>query len=200
MEAHPLYSELRHLMDSVGNKDTPVTKTSLWQYSVYRQSGCSKDDSIYISRNPPVLEASPSERFLVCSTRSEGNVFNKIFGNKSDNKLELQEEAKNFLKVFHQKHLPVEDMNVNKIVEIRDMAKSGGEIQYCFCTDTFWQNFFNTKYFLDEPVTIPKRMIATGYLRNYIEGAGETKNCSKRLEKIAHKWKVPIDFVGTCAP
>jgi hypothetical protein len=201
MESHPLYSELRRVLDGQGKTDIPVTKTSLWQYSLYKKSGFQDNGIIYLRGNPPVSKTGSSKRILVCSTRSESDVLNRIFDKKlCNNDLELKEEAKNYLNMFHKNHLPGEDMNVEKLAEIRNAIKIGDEIHYCFSTDTFWQNFFNSPRFLDESVTIPEGMISTGYLRNYIDGAGGTIECSKRLKQIAGKWKVPIDFVGTCAP
>ena len=184
MEANPLYSELRGVLDKMGRKDIPVNKTNLWQYSIDKSG---ENGIPFFYANPPVSGAEPSKRILVCSTRAEAATLDKILKEKchNDDIEGMKKEIKSYLNVFHNKHLPGKELDINELLELRKDIKSGDEIQHCVTTGSFWSDFFNNVYFLDEPATIPKKMIATGYLRNYIRGAGESLEVSERLENFS---------------
>jgi hypothetical protein len=65
----------------------------------------------------------------------------------------------------------------------------------------FWKSFFGTDDYAnpDEPRTIPQKIVATGYMRNTDAFDSYTKNVAGRLEEIARRWDVPIEFVPASA-
>lgn len=70
------------------------------------------------------------------------------------------------------------------------------EIQTCIQLSKFWQSFFGSDTFLDEPlISKPAAMVATGAMRNYHWDDGETVDVRERLTEIAKLWGVPLIFL-----
>jgi len=215
-----LREELKRRLSALGRTDVPITKTMLWEYSIdkaraeemaetlnsemvranfarilgdlfaqdeetrrevmnsVRSSSFSMED--YFQRGgmpetcfyatPPIESPRHSDRILITGTKAEiGSLYREVEELKSGKPSRM----------------------LNKFTEeIRD-----NPINYCATVGSFWRYFFDQKDFLDYEVSVPKKIIGTGALRNYNMYGGETMDVKERLKEVAEKFKVPIAFI-----
>lgn len=181
-----LAEKTRKRLDEIGKTDIPVTRTGMWHYFLF-QKDIERGVHIYpwsgkdFYYNPPIRNPRPSNRILILGTNVEIRTLTELIENPS--KLEVanlhgyDDESRLYLR------------NVIEQIKV-------SEINYCRRLESFWENFFNEENFLDKSVTIPRRMTATGFMRNYnVYGFGRYCKVRERLQEIAQNYNIPIDFI-----
>jgi hypothetical protein len=72
-----------------------------------------------------------------------------------------------------------------------------GEAVFESQTRNFWQRFFGSDDYMNSQaaLTLPKRIVTTGHMRNSDAFDTYTVNASNRLNEIAAKWNIPIEYI-----
>jgi len=186
-------TELRARLDGMGRRDVPVTRTMLWHYWVDSEAS---DPASFFFEDPPVHFAYPSNRVLFTGTSSQLSSLYDII-----EELQASKGAYRSPLLGGDFRLPIiEGIYTEKLKRILDeeVVGNGATPVYCSQMGDFWGTFFDRNDFLDgvEGRTVPRRLVATGEMRNYSYAGGETGDVAERLAEIAKKWRIPIDFIG----
>lgn len=74
-------------------------------------------------------------------------------------------------------------------------------VQYASRIVFFWEQFFDEKDYIGhaQQRSLPALIITTGLMRNYPDMGGETLGVKNRLEQIASRWGIPIEFIPSTA-
>lgn len=125
---------------------------------------------------PPVKDFYKEDRILVSGTNAEVNELSHI--------IEALKQGKRL------------NPPRRKISQQIAQELEKNKVNYCSKVGHFWQYFFDEDNFLDKKVSSPKKIIATGYMRNYSFGAGETIDVRSRLSEIAQQFETNIEFIS----
>jgi len=83
----------------------------------------------------------------------------------------------------------------------KEMTDNIKQFDYCVKVGRFWPEFFAEENFLDfQSLSIPRKLITTGFMRNHSRGYGETLLVDERLKQISKEWEVPLYYVPLAAP
>ncbi len=162
-----------------------VPRTTMWYFKLFEkdiQRGAHIDpwDGRDFYADPPVKNPKPSNRFLVAGTKVELRNLAEMFENPGEinegNPPEYDHKARSHLK---------------KLIE----ETKQGVVEYCSQLNDFWSAFFGEEDFLDKPMTLPKKMIATGLMRDYLGGYGMYRHVEERLRKISSTYHIPLELI-----
>lgn len=132
--------------------------------------------------NPPVENPGDSNRILITGTNAEVqslDIYVKKRTGRSD-------DVPKILRDY--------DRDVKIPQDLLERIRSS-KIKYCSQVGSFWQSFFGEKDFLDKPISIPRQIVATGFMRNYNMQGGETIDVRDRLEEVAKVYGSEIEFI-----
>lgn len=212
-----LEKDLREKLAEDGKPAAPdkkFSKTDLWYWSTDRAaydpkavvgrkfSSCDEPRSAFYSI-PPLENVPTANRVLVVSTKYEGQVLDRVL-----ERVKSAPDSASALEQVRQELYTSGDgkRSLEKGLSVGDLwteiAQENGEIVRCARMAAFWEKFFGAEKFMDEldKITVPKRMITTGLIRTYGYMGGCTDDVSGRLKEIAEHWKMPVNFITSCAP
>ncbi len=195
---NPLYDELLRIISEKGYPEDFLNKTRFWYSSVTTKDFPEK----FFYATPPIAEAEESKRILITSTKIDNReLLETIKGNESHYKKVINDMQDRIKKIYGG------DIYTCAQDTVEDLAQNTGGVynsktEYVPCINVgyFWEQFFGTKDFLDEKISIPEAIIGTGYMRNHNAHGGETLDVTKRLAEIASSWHIPYIALPSWRP
>lgn len=129
----------------------------------------------FFYQTPPVENPSKSKRLLMTGTKAEIRTLSTLIDESKSGK-RMEELLKRITPEMSE-----------------ELIKS--KVNYCATVGSFFESFFDQKDFLDHEVSCPRKIISTGYMRNYNMYGGETVNVRKRIEQIAQPFGIDVEFI-----
>ena len=185
-------------------QNVKVTRTMYWHWLKYKYD----DPSLIFYATPPIGDAIGSDRILITGTKCETRDMYQILEGL-DSYRRVMNKIQSMREGLHTENddisqLTAEESNSKLIVAIEYPKQGVIQPKYTFSATlgSFWKNFFGEGDFLDQQgkVSVPRLIVGTGYMRNYNLYGGQTVDVTKRLEKIASAWRIPIHFIESWAP
>ncbi len=162
-----------------------ILRTIMWYYKLFekdiqRKVQIDPWDGRDFYADPPIKNPKSSSRVLVIGTKVEVRNIAEMFESperiNENNPPEYNHKARSRLK---------------KLIE----EARQGTVEYCAQLNQFWSAFFGEEDFLDDPITLPTKMIATGLMRDYMDGCGMYRHIKERLKEISFTYNVPLEFI-----
>lgn len=184
------YDGLKARLRDLKKGNVKITRTMYWNWC-HDSGGDFPEDLFY--NTPPVAQAQDSNRVLVTGTKVETNSMYQM--------LEALKGGPEAVEELHRKNREEKLPQLLKTPMGRDISVIhqiliGGvqpDYRYCSQVGSFWGEFFGDSFLdrLDEN-SVPRAIVATGFMRNYNCIGGETLEVMSRLKRVAHEWRIPI--------